>query len=83
VGEIARHPKKTRDAFTAKISELIPLLAGRIRDGSAGERRRTAIATYSMMVGALQIARAVNDRKLSDEILEKAADAALKLAGER
>jgi len=33
------------------------------------------------MVGALQLARAVNDRKLSDEILESAADAALALAG--
>jgi TetR/AcrR family transcriptional repressor of nem operon len=35
------------------------------------------------MVGALQLARAVNDSKLSDEILQNAADAALKLAGER
>jgi hypothetical protein len=34
------------------------------------------------MVGSLQLARAVNDRKLSDEILANAADAALKLAGE-
>jgi hypothetical protein len=29
------------------------------------------------MVGALQLARAVNNRKLSDEILESAADSAL------
>jgi hypothetical protein len=36
-----------------------------------------------MMVGSLQLARAVNDKKLSDEILEDAVDAALKLAGER
>jgi hypothetical protein len=35
------------------------------------------------MVGALQLARAVNDRKLSDEILEDAVDAALRIAGER
>jgi TetR/AcrR family transcriptional repressor of nem operon len=83
VAEIARHPKKTRDAFTAKLSELIPLLAGGIRDGSNGERRQKAMAIYSMMVGALQMARAVNDKALSDEILENAADAALKLAGER
>jgi TetR/AcrR family transcriptional regulator, transcriptional repressor for nem operon len=34
------------------------------------------------MVGALQLARAVNDRMLSDEILESAVDAALMLAGE-
>jgi TetR/AcrR family transcriptional regulator, transcriptional repressor for nem operon len=83
VAEIARHPKKTRDAFTAKISEFIPLVASQIRQGSVEERQRMAIAIYSMMVGALQMARAVNDRKLSDGILEGAVDAALKLAGER
>jgi hypothetical protein len=35
-----------------------------------------------MMVGALQLARAVNDRKLSDEMLESAIEGALSLAGE-
>ena len=82
VAEIARHPSATRDAFTDKISEIIGLLAAQIGKGSAAERRKKAIAAYGMMVGSLQIARAVNDRKLSDEILENAADAALRLAGE-
>jgi hypothetical protein len=35
-----------------------------------------------MMVGTLHIARAVNDRCLSDEILEGGVAAALSLAGE-
>ena len=83
VAEIARHPKQTRDAFTEKISEILDLLAAQIDRGSPAERRRKAIAVYGMMVGSLQLARAVNDRKLSDEILENAVDAALKLAGER
>jgi hypothetical protein len=82
VAEIARHPRATRDAFTDKISEIIGLLAAQIGKGSAAERRKKAIAAYGMMVGSLQLARAVNDRKLSDEILENAADAALRLAGE-
>ena len=81
--EIARHPKPTRDAFTGKIAEIIDLLAAQVSKGSPAERRRKAIAAYGMMVGSLQLARAVNDKKLSDEILENAADAALKLAGER
>jgi len=83
VAEIARHPKPTRDAFTGKIAEIIDLLAAQVSKGSPAERRRKAIAAYGMMVGSLQLARAVNDKKLSDEILENAADAALKLAGER
>ncbi|HUO00738.1 MAG TPA: TetR/AcrR family transcriptional regulator [Bradyrhizobium sp.] len=82
VAEVARHPRATRDVFTGKVSTFIELIATQIREGSADERRRRAIAVYGMMVGALQIARAVNDRKLSDEILESAVDAALALAGE-
>jgi AcrR family transcriptional regulator len=83
VAEIARHPKKTRDAFTGKISDIIALMAAQLREGRPEQRRRNGVAIYATMVGALQLARAVNDRKLSDEILENAVDAALKLAGER
>jgi TetR/AcrR family transcriptional regulator, transcriptional repressor for nem operon len=80
VAEIARHPVATRDAFTGKIVEIVDLIAARTGKGSARERRRRAIAVYGLMVGALQLARAVNDRKLSDEILESAADSALAIA---
>lgn len=83
VAEIARHPKATREAFTGKMSDLITLMAEQIRQGSAEERRRKAIAIYSIMVGALQLSRAVNDRQLSDEILENAVEAAVALANER
>jgi TetR/AcrR family transcriptional regulator, transcriptional repressor for nem operon len=83
VAEIARHPKKTRDAFTEKVSDIIPLMAAQMRRGTPAERRRSALAVYSMMVGALQLSRAIADKALSDEILENAVDAALKLAGER
>ena len=80
VAEIARHPKATRDAFTGKVSDIIMLMAEQIRQGSAEERRRRAITIYAAMVGALQLARAVNDRQLSEEILENAVDAAVALA---
>ena len=80
VAEIARHSKKTRSAFTERISDIISLMADQMSRGSAQERRRKAIAIYSTMVGALQLSRAVDDRQLSAEILENAIDAALKLA---
>ena len=83
VAEIARHPKQTRDAFTGKISDIIALMAAQLREGTLEQRRSNAVAIYATMVGALQLARAVNDRKLSDEILENAVNAALTLAGER
>lgn len=80
VAEIARHPRETRGAFTEKVSEIIDLIATQAGKGPPAERRKRAFAVYSMMVGALQLARAVNDKKLSDEILENAAEAAVKLA---
>lgn len=82
VAEIARHPKATRDAFTSKVSDIIALMAEQIRQGTAEERRRKAITIYSTMVGALQLARAVNDKQLSDEILQNAVDAAVAIANE-
>jgi TetR/AcrR family transcriptional repressor of nem operon len=83
VAEVARHPKATRDAFTAKVSTFIELIATQISAGSAEARRRNAVAIYGIMVGTLQLARAVNDKKLSDEILESGVTAALALAENR
>lgn len=80
VGEIARHPKATRDVFTGKMSDIIALMAKQIRSGSAPERRHKAIAIYSAMVGALQLARAVNDKKLSAEILDNVVETTIDLA---
>ncbi len=81
VAEVARHPKATREVFTEKVSSLIPLMASQINAESPRERRREAIAVYGMMVGTLQLARAVNDKELSDEILESGVSAALELVG--
>ena len=42
VAEVARHPKATRDAFTAKVSTFIELIATQIQAGSV-EARRLAV----------------------------------------
>jgi TetR/AcrR family transcriptional regulator, transcriptional repressor for nem operon len=83
VAEVARHSGKTRDAFTIKVSQFIALIATQIHQGSTAERRQKATAIYGMMVGTLQLARAVNDRPLADEILASGLNEALALAGER
>jgi AcrR family transcriptional regulator len=80
--EIARHPKPTRQAFTGKVAKLIELIAARLSTGTKRERRRKAVAIYGLMVGTLQLARAVTDKQLSDEILRSGADTAVALAGE-
>ncbi len=80
VAEIARGPRATRDAFTGRVSQFIALIADQLGAGSPSERRRNAIAVYGIMVGTLQLARAVNDRQLSDEILQNGVSTALALA---
>jgi len=82
VAEIARHPKATRDAFTAKVADVIELIAAGLEHGDDIERRRKAVAIYAVMVGTLQLARAVNDKRLSQEILKSGADEAVALAGQ-
>jgi TetR/AcrR family transcriptional regulator, transcriptional repressor for nem operon len=64
------------------VSEFIDLTATQLRAGSAAARRRNAAAIHGMMVGMLQLARAVNDRRLSDEILENGVSAALALVND-
>jgi TetR/AcrR family transcriptional repressor of nem operon len=80
--EIARHPEPTRQAFTGKVANIIESIAVRLGTGTKRERRRKAVAIYGLMVGTLQLARAVTDKQLSDEILRSGADAAVALAGE-
>jgi TetR/AcrR family transcriptional regulator, transcriptional repressor for nem operon len=80
VAEIARHPRATRDAFTGKVGDVIALIAAGLEQGNDAERRRKAIAIYALMVGALQLARAVNDKRLSGEILQSGAEEAIALA---
>jgi TetR/AcrR family transcriptional regulator, transcriptional repressor for nem operon len=67
--DASRHGARVRRSITAWLrsafDELAPLVPGR----GAAARRRRAIATYASWVGAMVIARAVDDRALSDEIL--------------
>ena len=77
-----RSTKATRDAFTGKVSDVIDLIAAGLGQGNDAARRRKAVAIYAVMVGALQLARAVNDKLLSQEILQSAADEAVALLGQ-
>jgi len=75
--EIARHPHKTREVFALGVAEFIDLVAAELPGGTAETRLRDATALYAMLVGTLQLARAVGDMELSDQILERGISAAL------
>jgi len=47
----------------------VNLIAEQLRGGDRPARQKTAIAIFALMIGALQLARAVADKSLSDQIL--------------
>ena len=70
--ELARCDDATRSVATKGFSELVELLAKHFGAEAKPESRQRAIVAVSTMIGALTMARAVNDQKLSAEILREA-----------
>jgi TetR/AcrR family transcriptional repressor of nem operon len=71
--EIARE-SATRKPFTQRVKHMIAAMAGGFRWNRKGAARRNAIHLLSAAVGALTLARAVDDPRLSNEILESVRD---------
>ncbi|WP_027529269.1 TetR/AcrR family transcriptional regulator [Bradyrhizobium sp. WSM3983] len=68
--EMQRQSQGARERFTAGVKGMIGWLSARIGSGTRQRRRdEDAIVTLVSLVGALVLARAVSDPKLSDEIL--------------
>ncbi len=83
VAEIARHPKETRDLFTRKTDELLEFIAKNLPGRDPVTQRKDAAALFGLMVGTLQLARAVGDTAMSDQILEAGIDAGLAIVRRR
>jgi len=73
--EAARGPARVRSAFTQGLRNFIGILATYVPRRSASARRSQALVTMSGLVGAMILARAVDDAAFSDEILRTAAEA--------
>jgi TetR/AcrR family transcriptional repressor of nem operon len=72
--EIARSDKRTRALTTAQVQRDLELLAGLLPGKDKRAARSRAILTFSALVGAMSLARAVSDEALSREILKTVAD---------
>lgn len=68
-GDVARQPPEVRQAFTRSLVDRIDLLVGAVTGRTRRARRDRALRALSSMVGAVVLARAVNDEVLSAEIL--------------
>jgi TetR/AcrR family transcriptional regulator, transcriptional repressor for nem operon len=71
--EIARD-SVARKKFTQRVKHMIEGMAGRFRWKRKDASRRNSICLLAAAVGALTLARAVDDPRLSDEILESVRD---------
>jgi TetR/AcrR family transcriptional regulator, transcriptional repressor for nem operon len=71
--DVVRQPKRVRHAFTEGLRRRIDTVRTLVRGGSAAAKREKAVAAIAALVGALTLSRAVDDPKLSDEILDSVA----------
>jgi TetR/AcrR family transcriptional regulator, transcriptional repressor for nem operon len=81
--EIARRPAATRQVFTDELMGVIDDIASRLDPTRAEVARTDALTVFGMMVGTLQLARALTDRDLSDQLLARGVETALKLLDDR
>jgi TetR/AcrR family transcriptional regulator, transcriptional repressor for nem operon len=77
--EIVRRPATTRQVFTNELMAEIDDIASRLDPADIEAARTDALTMFGLMVGTLQLARAVSDRDLSDRLLDQAAETALKM----
>jgi len=80
VAEIARHEPETREVFSARVERFLLRIAACLPGLAEADQKLAAIGILSVMLGALQLSRAVTDPELSDSILENGIHSALRLA---
>ena len=81
--EIARRPAATRQVFTDELMGVIDDIAARLDPTDAEAARTAALTVFGLMVGTLQLARALTNRDLSDQLLARGVETALKLLDAR
>jgi TetR/AcrR family transcriptional repressor of nem operon len=73
--DMTRQGGGVRRQLTAQLRARLDRFAHLLKDGTAASRRKRAITALAGIVGALTLARAVDDPALSKEILASARDA--------
>jgi TetR/AcrR family transcriptional regulator, transcriptional repressor for nem operon len=79
--EIARSDKRTRALTSEQVRNDIQLIAALLPGKHQRTARSRAILTFSALVGAMSLARAVSDKALSREILKTVAELLRKSGG--
>ena len=77
--EIARRPAATKQVYTEELMGVIDDIASLLNPTHAEAARTDALALFGLMLGTLQLARALTDRDLSDQLLAPSVETAIKL----
>lgn len=77
LGEIAHSGDTVRHAYTEGLLGVVDAVAARLAPRDPSSIRVEVLAVFAGMFGTLQAARAITDRRLSDELLERGVDIAL------
>ncbi|MCX4880037.1 MULTISPECIES: TetR/AcrR family transcriptional regulator [unclassified Streptomyces] len=79
--EIGRCGDATKQAYTDGVLAVTDSIAERLAPADPRSVRKKTLSVYAMMVGTLQLSRALADRQLSDELLEEGIHNALTALG--
>ena len=79
--EITRSSDATKSAYTDSLLAVIDDVAARLASNDPKRARMQALSVFALMVGTLQVSRALADRQLADEVLEEGVQNALALLG--
>ena len=77
--EIGRSPDATKRAYTDGLLVVIDDIATRLASDDPNWARTKTLSVFAMMVGTLQVSRALANRQLADEVLEQGIQNALAL----
>jgi AcrR family transcriptional regulator len=69
--EITRCPEPIKLAYTEGVLAIIGDFAARLAPHDPESARTTTLSVYALMVGTLQLSRALADRRLADDLLER------------
>jgi AcrR family transcriptional regulator len=75
--EIGRCGEGTKQAYTDGTRIIVEEVAARLAPEDPQSARGKAIGLFTMMVGTLQLSRALSDRKFADEVLERGIESGL------
>ncbi|MFC5730804.1 MULTISPECIES: TetR/AcrR family transcriptional regulator [Nocardioides] len=79
--EIGRGSDATRQAYTEGLLPIIDDIAAHLAPEDPRSARSKTLSLFAMMVGTLQLSRAIADRELADEILQHGIQDALAILG--